>query len=40
MTKISVAYQSGCEVTSGFAGSEVDKSERIIVDQIFVPGIS
>lgn len=40
MTKISVAYQSGCEVTSGFAGSEVDKSERIIVDQIFVPALN
>jgi hypothetical protein len=40
LAKISVAYQAGCEVTSGYACADVDKSERILVDQIFVPGSS
>jgi len=40
LSKISVAYQTGCEVTSGYAFSEVDKNEKIYVDQNFVSAMN
>jgi hypothetical protein len=39
LSKISIAYHTGCEVTSGYAFTEIDKSEKISVDQSFVAGI-